>query len=348
GKTDRTAYWTQNDAEYYVVSLYRNGSFVRSKDGNPGTIVKFYVTEFGSYTISVAAYKGDLVIGEGSKNCNINPGDGLIDVSIMLDPKQKGAEINIQINWNDMEEPVPPEPVTNYTGFVSENLLENGDADIDDYPPFFTDSGCTYSREQNGASGNCWKITQPDEYDYWQELCVDLTEYYGRGKSYLISFKIKADPEAGNLKSLGYPVRLGYSVYSGAVQDWALANGLEYYDWDDSDPSIVSPWFGGFMDEALGTEYPSDDSMGFEAAVLTDDWVEYNYVIPATEIDRIVNNSGLFKFYAEIYMGEMGKGAYSYLIDDLSIKDLNAELRRTGRTWVDPNEDNEDEDDTED
>ncbi len=32
------------------------------------------------------------------------------------------------------------------------------------------------------------------------------------------------------------------------------------------------------------------------------------------------------------------KGGYSYLIDDVVIKDLNAELTRTGRTWVAPSQ----------
>ena len=243
--------------------------------------------------------------------------------------------------------PYPPAPklapVTDSIGKESKNLVYDGDADegqSDEHPQVGVvwENGVTVSRDDGGANGKCWRVTQNNEDKLWQELAIDLTILYGRGKSYLVSFKVKADPEAGELKSLGHPVNLYYSVYSGDLRKWAIDNDLECFDWDENylTPWIINPYSGKFTDETFNTIRVGDNK-------LTDEWIEYKYVIPASEIDRIVNNSGLYQFWLAIHMGDRGEGGYSYLIDDLTIKDLNTEIKQTGATWKDPVEENQDE-----
>jgi hypothetical protein len=69
---------------------------------------------------------------------------------------------------------------------------------------------------------------------------------------------------------------------------------------------------------------------------LSDEWQEIRYIISSTEIERIVNNSDVYKFDVEFYAGPDGAKGYSYLIDDISIQDLNSEITRAGMTWKDP------------
>ena len=45
----------------------------------------------------------------------------------------------------------------------------------------------------------------------------------------------------------------------------------------------------------------------------------------------------MYSFNISLYMDKWARGGYSYLLDDIVIKDLNAEKPRTGCTWQDPN-----------
>ena len=240
-------------------------------------------------------------------------------------------------------EPEVPEEVENKVGTISGNLFKNGNADggeSDERVPavFSPESGCSYEEVEGGVDGTkCFKVTQGGT-GTWQELSVDLTRFYGRGKSYLISFKAKADPDAGMNKSSGEPVRLYYTVVSGAVKDYMAQRGQQWYDYDDSGTDgIVSPWVGNFADSktlsVLTSEKAPSNSHFIQTEPLSDVWTEYNFVIPATEIDRIVNNTGLYYFSFIPGMGENISGGYSYLLDDVVIKDLNSELPRTGRIY---------------
>lgn len=258
----------------------------------------------------------------------------------------------------EAEWPLDLEELENTVSEVSGNLVLNGDADGAPagetlYGTFGGESGVKIETVDGGVTGKCFRVSQErndPEDDCWQEFNFDLTPFYGQGKSFYFSFKIKKDP---NAKKTG-PVTVSYAVYSGALQQWARecslkatgekeSEGYMYYDYSEGVPakdSIQDPWSNPFLaknpiiETALGVE-----ELDTSTVTPTDEWVQCNYVIPATAIEAKVDNSGLYNLQLSMYMGEDGPSGYSYLIDDIVVKDLNKDdIERLGRTWFDPDE----------
>lgn len=256
---------------------------------------------------------------------------------------------------------------------ISGNMVDDGDADGTNADTYIKlvhggESGvvCT-AVEGLGVNGSkCWRVSQTGgATSEWQEFNFDLTPIYGQGKSYLISFKYKADPGVADEKDAdgnpnqiyGYKSKdvaldVSYSVYSGDVKMYTAAQGLEYYDFSgDGDEigvwgtAIKSPWSNPFstedvfyegLAEALGVE-PETLEINTGAAKASDNWKECNLIIPSTALEEKINNTGVYYFGLTFSMGPNAVGGYSYLLDDISIKDLNAEIEYFGRSWKDPN-----------
>lgn len=254
---------------------------------------------------------------------------------------------------------------------ISENLFDNGDFDgtnVDDGLIYKTESGCNVTTDvEGGASGNCIRVAQTGSAEkQWEEFQIDLTDLYGQGKSYYLSFKLKADPEAAttvwttttegegeeavavpvNYKSNNQTLNVSYSVYSGAVKNWANEQKAagntdveDYYDFDDELPGtegIVSPWEGEFSKDLVFEEALPGVKLTTTLPVATDEWTQYDFVIPSSQIEEKINNTGLYSFSISLYMGGHAEGGYSYLLDDIVIKDLNTEIYRIGKAWQDP------------
>lgn len=98
----RNIYYTEDDASYYTVVLKKGETIVSSRNGNPGETLKFTVKEEGAYSFYVSAYDNDnTLIAEGSSTKNISLNDGYVLVKISLDPKVKGLDVEIEIEWNE-------------------------------------------------------------------------------------------------------------------------------------------------------------------------------------------------------------------------------------------------------
>ena len=244
--------------------------------------------------------------------------------------------------------PTPPgdEPYygENKYGTPSKNLLDNGDAEGTEGEIMDVDTYNFTKETVDVEGGHAFKITQTGS---WGELIIDLTDYYAPGKSYLISAKVKNNPDAeAAYKDAAFTA--SYCVYSGAVKNWAIAEkkrtgeDIEHYDFPGDIEGIVGPWGGAKVTTGADYEcenWPYTDDEFNVVTELSDDWEEIKYIIPSTEIERMINNTGLYVFEVEFYAGGSNEcpAGYSYLIDDISIIDFNSEIRRTGRTWKDPN-----------
>ena len=108
----RAVYYEASDATSYAVELAKSGSAVSTKTGVPGTTVRFEVTEEGTYTIKVSAYRDALLIAEGRKDAAISFGDGDVTVKVTLIPKEKGINLGVDIEWGSLEQ--------NVTGGITE------------------------------------------------------------------------------------------------------------------------------------------------------------------------------------------------------------------------------------
>lgn len=211
------------------------------------------------------------------------------------------------------------------------NLIDDGDADETEGEISLSSYGATYDKVDGGVTGQAWKVVQTETE--WSELSIELTDYYANGKSYLVSAKVKNDPD-GKHKNAEFTT--AWTLYSGDVKNWASrTEGKEYYDYDGSDSSIVSPWGGKLLTE--GAAFGISDSELNLVDDLTDQWQEIKFIISTDEIEKIVNNSGVYKFSIAFYAGEDGPAGYSFLIDDICVVDLNPEIKYEGQTWVDPN-----------
>ena len=100
----RVLYYTEEDATSYKVELKKSDTVVSTKTGNPGDKVRLEVTEEGSYTIAVSAYKDTVLIAEGQKDASVSFGDGDVNVTVTLTPKVKGAEVGVNIEWETPKE----------------------------------------------------------------------------------------------------------------------------------------------------------------------------------------------------------------------------------------------------
>jgi len=216
------------------------------------------------------------------------------------------------------------------------NLIDDGNADEEIGEISLTNYGATVTRtEGGGVTGNAWKVMQTETE--WSELSIELTDVYAKGKSFLVSAKVKNDPDGAHKDA---EFTTAWTLYSGDVKNWAERTpGMEYYDYDGSESSIVSPWGGELDVDGSDYGYSQDDFNLVDE--LSDEWQEIKFIINTSEIERIVNNSGLYKFSIAFYAGKDGPAGYSFLIDDVCVVDLNPELKYEGQTWVDPNAEEE-------
>ena len=107
----RVLYYTEEDARSYKVDLKKSDTVVSTKTGNPGDKVRLEVTEEGSYTIAVSAYKDTVLIAEGQKDASVSFGDGDVNVTVTLTPKVKGSEVGVNIEWETPVEEIVIEKI---------------------------------------------------------------------------------------------------------------------------------------------------------------------------------------------------------------------------------------------
>lgn len=272
-------------------------------------------------------------------------------------PKPQGQ----RPSWllEDAEFPFPGEDFDYEVGELSGNLISDGNADDGEAETgaveYKTETGCTVSKVDGGASGQCLKVVQGGT-GTWQEFYFDVTKFYGQGKSYLLSFKVKADPDAETtvfsaateknpavfFASKEQALSVSYTVYSGDVKNWANnTEGCEHYDFEEGPKgywgtAIVGPWGGPFCaDEYYSEELKNkgeDVELSDSTPLVTSEWKQYDYVISSADIESIVNNTGVYQMLVAFSMGANAGGGYSYLLDDIVFKDLNIEVERLGQT----------------
>ena len=110
------AYYSQDDASYYVVKLSFDGSVISTQNGTPGQTLTFTVEKEGTYTINVEAYNTEkTLIAEGGASKAITFADGYVSLVISLKPKEKDpsnpsvtnkVDIGVDIQWVQPESKV--------------------------------------------------------------------------------------------------------------------------------------------------------------------------------------------------------------------------------------------------
>ena len=229
--------------------------------------------------------------------------------------------------------PTPQEPVENKAGDVSENLIYNGDLELEDVTDLQGDGASIEILDGVGYDGSRGlKVIQTENYG---EVLVDITDYYGRGKSYYIEAKFcNANDAEGRTDDLN--AKIDFSVVSGVGY---ATTGQDYdipgqYDgsWRDEGAALDV-----FDIEVLGQSTPLEEEGG---------WETISGILDAEQIEALLVNQtqlcgggdvSLYKLMVVFYLGTYSEGTgqsgYRYYLDDVVVKDLNSELKRTGRTW---------------
>ncbi len=237
--------------------------------------------------------------------------------------------------------PAQDEPVENVLGEVSENLIENGTFDVENNKGVVSDedAGVTFVEGLGIGGSNAIDVITVEKYG---SINIDFTEFYGRGKSYYVEASFKNN---GSVNTSDPTAHIDVTVVSGAVQDAVKSQGWEgYYDCDDI-------YEGGVLsdDDALDL-FEIETSSG--GATLSDtEWVTVSCIIDAETIEALLVNttnkygSGdptIYKLMAVFYVGHNdAQDNYHYLVDNIVIKDLNAELDVEGKTYEAPGEEEE-------
>ncbi len=238
--------------------------------------------------------------------------------------------------------PNTQDPVEDVLGTVSDNLVYNGDFESGSDYDLQPDGSTASLTEGAGVDGStALAIAQTENYG---QCFVDFTDYYGRGKSYLISASFKNN---GSTNTSDLTARISFTVVSGAVMDAVETFGWEgYYDCND------------IYDGSLLSDDEAEEIFGIETNIIGETITEDGYVtvsgiLPATVVEQLLVDttekygSGtptinylLATFYVGTYPDQAG---YNYYMDDIVIKDLNSELKKQGRTYVVPDSGEEEE-----
>lgn len=249
----------------------------------------------------------------------------------------------------------PPvlEAIENKLGTVGDdNLVFNGDFETGTVS-FVTGDGASATIVAAGEGNNALSVKTAEKYGC---IYVDITDYYGRGKSYYIEAKAKND---GTDVAKDLTAQFSFTICSGAVEAEATkqkkaghneSNGPGYYY--NYDEIYGAPAF----DDTEGIFLPIEGD-GEPANLKDGNWHTLAAILAAEEIDSFLaeqtakykaTEQTMSRLYVCFYVGVDGKlDNYSYLVDDFVIKDLNSELPIEGKTYV-PEDEPEPDDGTDD
>lgn len=233
--------------------------------------------------------------------------------------------------------------VTNVSGTVGENLVYGGDFERGGDHDVMGDGAALEVVANKGVDGTYGLSVQQNQF--YGEVYIDITKYYGQGKSYYVeaSFKNNDSTKVSDLTA-----RIDYWVVSGAVVKAVDSQWWEgYYDCDEI-------YTGEFLSNNEAMNVFGIETDGYEKTITDDGYVTIRGIIPASEIDRVLvettNQYGsgeptMYLLSVVFYVGSfLNQDGYNYYLDNVIIKDLNTEIPRQGATY-DPSTEPEEQDD---
>lgn len=222
--------------------------------------------------------------------------------------------------------------VENKAGTVSANLVFGGD--LEDTDTDLQGDGATAEivADEGVGGSHALYVQQTENYG---EVLMDLTDYYGRGKSYYVEASFRnAGIEGARTDDLN--AKIDFSVVAG--QGYA-STGRDYdvpgqYEGSWMDDESAEELFGLATEGAAGTPIDADEYVTI-SAVLDAETIESLLVNQTTLCGG--GDVTLYKlavvFYVGTYSDGEGQTGYKYYLDNVVIKDLNKEIKKTGRTY---------------
>ena len=241
--------------------------------------------------------------------------------------------------------PQPKAKVENKAGEVSANLVYNGDLESGSETDLQGEGASAELTEDVGVEGAALLVTQTENYG---EILVDITDYYGRGKSYYVEGSFKnVGGEGTNTEDL-----TAYVAFSLVAGQGYAATGRDY--------DVPGQYEGGWLDDDSADEIFGMETHCAGESIADGEWHTVSAIVDAEQIEELLvtqtelnGGSGdptLYKFAVVFFVGTYsesgrGQGGYVYYLDNVVIKDLNKELKREGRTYKAPDTGDDDDDD---
>lgn len=212
-----------------------------------------------------------------------------------------------------------------------DNLIYNGFFEKGDDTDLVGD-GASVLVEQGIGMGNTagLSVTQNESYG---EVMVDITDYYGAGKSYYVeaSFKNTGTKDDDLTAHLAFNIVTG-GAYDVVGQTYDIPGQYDGGWLEDADAEAL-----GYSTNAEGEDL-EDGAWHTVAAILTGD--EIAAVMAAEdEANGVTGETTMYELVIVFFVGSYpDQDGYEYILDNVYIKDLNPELPRQGKTYIAPPE----------
>lgn len=231
--------------------------------------------------------------------------------------------------------PAPVTKIENKVGEVSGNIVYNGDFESG------TDSDLT----GDGAGIEVVEIEEGhallvDQQETYGEVMMDITKYYGAGKSFYVEGWFK-DAESTNTADL--TAKLSFNIVTGGGY---TTEGKTY--------DIPGQYDGDWL-----SDDEAEEIFGIETNCIGEDisdgqWHKVSAILDAEQIDAVMTSEDdqchwtgdktMYLLAVVWYVGTYpDQGGYKYYLDNVVVKDLNRELPTQGRTYEAPEEPDEEE-----
>ena len=228
--------------------------------------------------------------------------------------------------------PVVETIVINKMGTVSDNLIYNGNFELGSDTDLMEDGSVIEVVSGAGIYGsNAMAVTQTATYG---EVVLDITDYYGRGKSYYVEASYKNIGGEGT-RTEDLTAYLGFYIVTGAGYD---ATGNNY----DVPGEYDGYWLSNEEAEEIFEIETNIDSYGED--ISDGEWHIVSAVLDAETVEAVMKredelNHGtgdptMYQFGLYLCVGTYPyQDGYKYLLDNIVFKDLNSEIPRQGRTY---------------
>ena len=229
--------------------------------------------------------------------------------------------------------PAAKEKVENVAGEVSNNLVYNGNFDSGEDSDLVDDGSTIEIVADEGIEGSsALLVTQTENYG---EVMVDITKYYGRGKSYYVEGWFKnvggADTRTDDLTAY-----IAFNIVTGG----GYTTTGQTYD-------IPGQYDGSWLSDDEAEEIFGIETNCIGESIADGDWHKVSAILDAEQIEAVMlseddqchwtGDTTMYLLAAVFYVGTYpNQDGYKYLLDNVVIKDLNKEIKRQGRTYEAP------------
>ena len=236
--------------------------------------------------------------------------------------------------------PTPKEKVVNVAGEVSANLVYNGDLESGEDSDLDGDGASISVVEGQGIDGSHALLVEQSET--YGEVMINLTEYYGRGKSYYVEGWFKNVGGEGT-RTDDLTAYLSFNIVTGG----GYTTVGQTYD-------IPGQYDGSWLSDDEAEEIFGIETNCIGEDISDGEWHKVSAILDAEQIEAVMlseddqchwtGDTTMYLLAAVWYVGTYpNQDGYKYLLDNVVVKDLNKELKRQGATYEAPEEPEEEE-----